>query len=71
MQFKTLTELAEIEIYELEHAVKNESDMEDYISQFAEHTALQILHIMKSLLKENNAHKAKQQPITIKRRIAV
>lgn len=66
---KTLVELAELEISELEYAVKSESDMEDYISQFAEHTAEHILHIMKSLIKENKSLKSKQ-PITIRRRIA-
>ena len=70
MTFKTVTELAELEITELEYAVKSESDMEDYISQFAEHTAEHILHIMKSLVKENKALKSKQ-PITIRRRVAV
>lgn len=70
MTFKTIQELAELEIAELEHAINNKSDMADYVDQFAEYTAKHVLHIMKSLLKENAELKAKSQPITIKRRIA-
>lgn len=70
MKFKTITELAELEILELEYAVESEADMADYISQFAEHTAEHILHLMKSLVKENKALKAKQLRI-IKRGVAV
>lgn len=67
---KTLLELAELEITELEYALNNESDMADYVSQFAEYTAATMHHILKSLVKENKELKAKQA-ITIKRRVAV
>jgi hypothetical protein len=70
MKFKTITELAELEIAELEYALENDSDMSDYVSQFEEYTAAHILHIMKSLVKENKALKAKQLRV-IKRGVAV
>jgi len=54
----------------LEYALENESDMADYVSQFEEYTAAHILHIMKSLVKENKALKAKQLRV-IKRGVAV
>lgn len=68
MTFKTVTELAETEIDELEYAINNKV-LDEYVSTFAEYTAEHMLHILKSLVKENKALKAKQS-ITIRRRIA-
>jgi hypothetical protein len=67
MTLKTVTELAELEIAELEHAVNSKSDMEDYVSQFAEYTAEHVLHLLKSLVKENKALKAKPRVTVIRR----
>lgn len=47
---KTIIDLANSEINELEHAVNNASDMKDYVDQFAEYTAKDMLHILKSLV---------------------
>lgn len=60
MKFKTITELAELEIDELEHAIKHKSDMKDYVETFEEYTAAHMLHILKSLVKENKALNDKQ-----------
>lgn len=67
---KTLLEVAEQEIEALENAVRDKSDMDDYMHDFPKYTSKDLLHVLKSLVKENKAMKAKQQPITITRGIA-
>ena len=66
MRFKTIVELAEMEIDELEYALKYKSDMKDYVEQFEEYTAKHMLHLLKSLVKENKALKAKKFKIVKK-----
>jgi hypothetical protein len=67
---KSLLELAELEIKELEYVIEHKEDMPDYMHDFEKYTAKDILHVMKSLVKQNKELIAKQQPITIRRRIA-
>ncbi|OCT12534.1 hypothetical protein A8709_32450 [Paenibacillus pectinilyticus] len=67
---KTLLELADQEIEALEYAIRDESDMDDYMHDFPKYTSKDLLYVLKALVKENKALKAKPQPITIKRRIA-
>ncbi|MDR6555485.1 hypothetical protein [Paenibacillus qinlingensis] len=67
---KTLLELAELEIDALEHAIRNESDMNDYICDFPKYTSKDLLYVLTSLVKENKALKAKQLRV-IKRSVAV
>lgn len=67
MKLKTITELAELEIAELEYAL-NYKVMDKYVSTFAEYTADHMLHLLNSLVKENKSLKAKR-PITIIRRV--
>ena len=67
---KTLLELADQEIEALEYAIRNESDMADYMHDFPKYTSKDLLYVIKALVKQNKELKSKQQPITIRRRIA-
>ena len=66
---KTLIELAEQEVEALEYAIRDERDMTDYMHDFPKYTSKDLLYVIKALVKENKALKAKQ-PITIRRRVA-